>query len=310
MDITRHNLKGGIYQCVAAQSLPAIIYALGLSCLSSMLFAETMEYRYWNGTSGRNHYELNLLELALRKTAASYPPYSIVERNEDIVSSRARREIQRGELINIFTAPVFLDPAANTEGIISVRIPILKGLLGYRRIIIRAEDKALFASISSEEKLRDLRVGQGRDWQDNIVYRANAFELVDNGEFDQLAPMLSQHRFDYIPLGIAEIESIYAEIGGEEKNMIIDPSILIYYPLPVFFHVSAKYPKLAERVEKGLSMAVEDGSLDSLFRKKFSPIVSELNSRERRLFVLKNPYLPAEYRLEEPSLLNERSVRQ
>ncbi len=303
MDITRHNSNGGTNKRIVAKSLSVLACVIAFSCLPFPLFAETMEYRYWNGTGGRNHYELSLLELALRKTASSYPPYSIVESNDDFVSSRARREIQRGEIINIFTAPVFLDPAANTEGIISVRIPILKGLLGYRRIIIRAEDKALFASISSEDKLKELRVGQGRDWQDNVIYQANQFNLVNTGEFEQLAPMLSQHRFDYIPLGVAEIDSIYTEMEGKEKSMIIDPSILIYYPLPVFFHVSANHPKLAERVEKGLALAVKDGSFDALFQQNFNPIIKMLNSRDHKLFVLNNPFLPKKFGLDKPFLL-------
>lgn len=305
MEITRQVLTGSTYCCVSIKRCYAFVFLLISSFLSFTVLGETMEYRYWNGTSGRNNYELNLLELALRKTASSYPAYSIRENNENYVSTRARREIQRGETINIFTAPVFLNPETNIEGIISVPIPILKGLLGYRRIIIREEDAGLFASIKSEAGLKALRAGQGRDWQDNVIYQANAYKLVDNGEFDQLAPMLSQHRFDYIPLGIAEIETIYKEIGGSEKKMIIDPSILIYYPLPVFFHISGKNHQLAERVKKGLAIAAKDGSLDALFQQSFSPYINKLNARNYRLFVLRNPYLSAEFNLSKPLLLKQ-----
>lgn len=303
MELTRQIFTGSTFLCTSGKRCYAFVCLLILSVLSFPVFGETMEYRYWNGTSGRNIYELALLELALRKTASSYPAYSIQENNENFVSTRARREIQRGGIINIFTAPVFLNPETNIEGIISVPIPILKGLLGYRKIIIREEDADLFASIKSDAGLKALRAGQGRDWQDNVIYQANAYKLVNNGEFDQLAPMLSQHRFDYIPLGIAEIEEIYSAIGGKEKNMIIDPAILIYYPLPVLFHISGNHPKLAERLKKGLTIAAKDGSLDALFQQSFSPYVNKLNARDHQLFVLRNPYLSAEFDLRKPVLL-------
>lgn len=280
----------------------ALLFYVPANCLGE---TRLMEYRYWNGTGGRNHYELELLELALEKTASSYPPYSISENNDDLASSRARREVEKGRIINVYTAPIILNQEINKNQLISINIPILKGMLGYRRIIIREEDEQKFTAIRSEQELKTLRVGQGRDWQDNVIYQANAFNLIDNGEFEQLAPMLSQYRFDYIPLGIAEVEDFYAAVDGPDNNMIIDPSLLIYYPLPVFFYVSGRYPEHARRLEEGLAIATADGSLDALFQQRFATFIDQLDSKNFRVFVLKNPYVPKKLGLEQPRLVRK-----
>ena len=269
-----------------------------------------MEYRYWNGTGGRNNYELALLKLILDHTlyndsSIRYPPYRITEVSNQIISSRSQRELEKGERINIYTGPAFLADNKSAN-IITVSIPILKGLLGYRKLVVRNEDLKFFDSIRFESDLQKLRAGQGRGWHDNPIYRKNNYNLVENGEFHQLAPMLNQNRFDYIPLGIGEITNYLKDHTSPDQNLVQEPSILIYYPFPVFFHLSARFPEMAIRLEQGLKMAIEDGSFDELFQRFFDSVIAEVNSKPYTLFVLDNPDADTHLGLDKPILLDNR----
>jgi hypothetical protein len=57
--------------------------------------------------------------------------------------------------------------------LLPVRIPIDRGLIGWRLLLIKATNEALFNNITSAEQLSKLVAGQGHDWPDVEVLRAN-----------------------------------------------------------------------------------------------------------------------------------------
>ena len=66
---------------------------------------------------------------------------------------------------------------------------------------------------------------------------------------------------------------------------------MFYYPAPIYFFVNPRDKKLAERIEHGLQLAIEDGSFNELFFSvpSFKQGYEELSNKERRIFDLEQP---------------------
>jgi ABC-type amino acid transport substrate-binding protein len=268
-----------------------------------------MVYRYWDlGVSqNRDQYQFELLRMALEKTRATHGDYELVRADKKIGSLRASREVSRGDLINIEATPNWTTEQVPSElrhdKRIAVKIPLLHDLLGYRRLVIRKSDVRKFAAISQSSELQALVAGQGKDWEDAFIYRANGYKVNAAADYPNLFSMLVAGRFDYIPLSVIEVDSLITQFGKHSFDITIAPNILIYYPFPVLFQVSINQPELAERVEKGLMHAKQDGSMDRLFESYFSADLAELRASKNRVFILENKRVPEELRMVKPGLL-------
>ncbi|MDM8517311.1 hypothetical protein QUF76_14005, partial [Desulfobacterales bacterium HSG16] len=51
--------------------------------------------------------------------------------------------------------------------------------------------------------------------------------------------------------------------------------------------------KLADRIERGLKIALKDGTFKKLFLKYHDPVIKQAKLNGRNLFIIKNPTLPA-----------------
>ncbi len=105
--------------------------------------------------------------------------------------------------------------------------------------------------------------------------------------------MLINERFDYFPRGIYEAYPEYE--GRKEKfpDLFVEETILLHYPYPCYSFVNINNVRLADRVERGLNMMIEDGSFDELFFESHQEIIEKSNLKGRRLFEIENPLLPA-----------------
>lgn len=186
---------------------------------------------------------------------------------------------------------------------IAVKIPLLRGLLGYRQLVIRKSDLEKFEKIKHEADLQALIAGQGRDWEDTFIYRSNGYKVNAEADYYNLLSMLVAKRFDYIPLITIEIDNFIEQFDKHAPEVTVAPNILISYPFPVLFQVSINHPQLAERVEQGLKIAQRDGSMDKLFNVYFAAELRKLRANKSRVFILDNKRVPAEMRMAEPGLL-------
>src|SRR4051812_43088600 len=87
-----------------------------------------------------------------------------------------------------------------------IRVPVLKGLMGYRLLVIRKQDEAKFSNINTKEDLLKLSAGQGMHWPDTDILRANEFRLTEAMAKENLYKMLAAKRFDFFPRGAVEVE--------------------------------------------------------------------------------------------------------
>ena len=279
-----------------------MLYALLLSyCAVSQ--AQTVELRYWSGASGRDDYDTELLKMAMDATTDTFGPYTFKLVHKSYGTLRGRRLLAQGDIINIYASPVRPPEIATKEELLVVPIPILKGLLGYRQLLIHKDNVSLFASITTRMQLSQFTAGQGKGWMDASIYRHNGFAVEEPAIYSNLFSMLTRKRFDYLPLGSHEIYKALNENSDKNPSLIIAPKLLIYYPFPVAFHVSKHEPELARRIEVGMKRIIENGQFDALFMQHFTKTLARIRNKDNRTVMLSNPNIHGYPELTTPNLL-------
>ena len=249
------------------------------------------------GQPVRDDYGHQLLALAAQKgghefTVSRYP--------ETVAQARAVQLIQSGKDVQVgwFGTGSELEAALRP-----VRIPIDKGILGYRVFIIEAGRQAAFSAVKSLDDLRALSAGQGLGWTDIGILRANGI-TVQAASFDLLFPMLARGRFDFLPLGANEVFLNAEKHGPAAGRLVVERDLVLVYPFAMYFFVTPDRRDLADAIERGLKAAIQDGSFDRLV--STHPWLRDAFSRaelsRRRVIPIANPLLsdrlkdlPAEY---------------
>ncbi len=276
--------------------IPRCFLLLVLLAPGLTAWAAAMEYRYAErgNTPKRDDYQIKLLRLALDKTVAASGPYSLIRVVDNYSPRRLRLELYEGTRINVYVAPWRTQQKDSPiERNIPIGIPVMGDLLGYRQLIVRRADLPKFSKISTEAELKRLVAGLGRDWVDVRILRHNGYRVEDGSSLHTLMPMLANKRFDYVPMSVTEVESLFDGNATLAPELAVVPGLVIQYPLPAIFYVSARQNELAIRLEKGLLLAKKDGSLDELLQRAFRTEIRAVKSSSVRGFVLENPLLPA-----------------
>lgn len=249
-----------------------------------------VSYHRSNANDTQNRYQFELIEQALEVTRAEFGDYLLRPYAGAPTAKRQAILISEGQLMNIQWASPGT-PIAEAE-VIAIPVNILRGLLGIRLCLINREQLPRFAEIQSLEDLRKIKIGQGQDWTDTLIYELNGIPLLESSGLQQLFPILASHRFDCLALGANEIQVKYIEQQAQYPNMVIEPELLLYYHFPTYFYVSERHPLLAARIEKGLQQLQESGAFDQLFWRYFADNLAPLNLSNRRTICLKSPYQP------------------
>lgn len=203
-------------------------------------------------------YEQALL-LALEKT--SFPPERIhLDHHPTEVSrERARLMVKKGTLDIIWSS----SNKKREAELLPVKFNLIRGINEYRLLLIRANDQAKFDSVNSVIDLQKFRIGSGIHWSDTDIYQFNGFPLVTSYAYKPMFRMLSLKRFDYMARSIQEVNSELADY--EKLGLAIEKNLVMHYRQPIYFFVNNNNQVLAERIQRGLEIARDDGSLDALF---------------------------------------------
>jgi ABC-type amino acid transport substrate-binding protein len=242
---------------------------------------------------------VEILRGALDHTVVRYGPYRL-EPSEQIMNEARQFTMldENSELLNVIWSST---SEAKERNFIAIRIPLRKGLLGYRIALIDKGDQARFDAVQNADDLKKLTVGQGIGWGDVAIYNGNGFHVVV-ANYDQLFPMLAARRFDFFPRGIGEVFHEYEAQKMREPNLAIEQHLLIEYPWPYYFFLNRSNRALAERIETGLRAMIKDGSLDAIFKKYNSADIERAQLKNRRIIRIDNPLLPKDTPLDDPSL--------
>ncbi len=184
------------------------------------------------------------------------------------------------------------DRQRESSGLLPVRIPIDRGMLGWRLLLVRRSELAQWARVRSLHDLRGRIAGQGHDWPDTTILRANHLQVGTSSGYEALFRMLSAGRIDYFPRSILEIDAELA--GNRHPELAIVPELMLHYPAAAYLFVSPKRPELAADIKTGLEAAVADGSFQRLHREFFGATLKAHPVKPDRVIKLNNPLLPPE----------------
>lgn len=262
--------------------------------------------KMWNGnkTSSRQVYEQQLLEAVLSATKAGHGDWKLLTDVTDYPIAAEEGSVFREKGFDIFGTVMGNVKLAQEKKII-ISQPIMKGLLGYRILIIRDADKQKFAAIKTPKQLQKLRLGIPATWADAELFRKNGYTVVEKGSFDELFNRLRNNEFDYVSFGANEVNSVFSERAAAGGGLTIDSSLLVYYPFPLVFYVNPDNTALAERVSQGLKTISANGELDKIFNSQYGELLENLQLQKRQLISLKNPVLPKEMTNFKPVLIKQ-----
>lgn len=213
-------------------------------------------------TSDPYTYYVNMLRLALEKTRVTDGDFVIAFHDHSGGIERDRAMLIAGTGIDAMWASVTRERA---EKLRVIDVDLLKGLNNYRALLIHKNKKAQFSRVKTLHELKKFKTGTGPYWTDGIILKDNDFILTYGSNYGGLFKMLSLQRFDFFSRGLHEIYNDLLTFG--DLGLVQTPHLLLKYDNPVryCFFVNKNNIQLADRIERGLLLAQEDGSFDELF---------------------------------------------
>lgn len=235
----------------------------------------------------RKNYNVALLKLAFDKTIAQYGPYKLIP-SENMNYLRARKVALKNDVENFIYKDSVTKERITTLGY--VPFPVDRGIVGYRIFFVSPQIKDKLKTINNVHELKNFTMLQGLGWLDTKILKYSGFSVIEGSNYKGLFGMLALGRADLFPRGANEILYEYNAYKDIE-NLDFDTSIALYYPLPRFFFTNKNNKKLIERLEKGIIIAYEDGSLEKLWNKYYKKSIDFVNLKNRKLFKIENPFL-------------------
>lgn len=234
----------------------------------------------------RSVYPLALLELAL---AQSERKYQLQSSSERMSKSRSMVFLKEQSELDVLWTMTSIERELD---LLPIRIPIFKGLSGYRVMLIREDQQHKFTLTQPETRIRRLVYAQGHDWIDAKVMQLNGFSVLGAANYDSLFSMLEKGRVDAVPRNALEIADEALMLSS--RNIVVEKNWVIYYPTASYFFVNSMNKQLAEDIESGLRKIIADGTFEQLFQQFFAGHLAELKLQQRNIIRLNNPLLPAQ----------------
>ena len=249
-------------------------------------------------TDDAKEYKYQVLHLILEKTEKTDGPFKIQAPQQEVPQARDFEMVKQGYVDVILTAT----SREREQELHPIRIPFEKGLYGYHIFIINESDQPKFSAVRTLADLQKLWAGQNEIWPETKIFRANGLNVVATAGYRELFAMLKERRFDYFPRTAAEPWRELRDMNI--PGLVVEKDLLIYYPVPGYIFTSKNNLKLADRLERGLRMALKDGSLDKLFynHPDMKEALERGNLKNRRVFKLEDGSLSEETPLNDKSL--------
>ncbi|MBW8846382.1 MAG: transporter substrate-binding domain-containing protein [Burkholderiales bacterium] len=240
------------------------------------------------------HYMQAVIKLAITRSGADY---ELMESPVPMTQARVVRELaDRSGRIDLAWTMTSIEREAR---LLPVRVPMDRGLIGCRIAFVRPEDVDRWRDLRDLNELSRYVAGQGQDWPDTGILRANGLPVQGISRYEALFDMLRLRRIDYFPRAVFEIDDEAATQAAH--GLVIEPHVLLRYPAASYLFVRPDRPRLAAELQRGMEAAANDGSLAHLFQQYFGDLLRRHHLARRRQLLLKNPLLPLETPLHKPA---------
>lgn len=170
----------------------------------------------------------------------------------------------------------------------AVRIPIQKGLLGWRLLLVNEDKKNLLREVHSIEQLKPFSIGLGGGWPDVALFSDNGFVVHTTTSYEALFKMLQKRRFDLFPRSVLEI---WGELESyKNMSIVVEPNVALHYPYANFYFVHREDVQLAQDIERGFNQLIESGDYERMFQQTYQHILDRAQLSERKILSLKNGF--------------------
>jgi hypothetical protein len=262
-----------------------LCFALCFTSLTSAAVEQTILYPMPESAHDqRPLYPVRLLALAISKLDK---PYRLKQSRALMTQTRALRMMGQENAPDIVWS---MTTQERENAYIPIRIPIYKGLIGWRLFLIHAGQQSTFDEINSLSGLQKLTAGQGHDWPDTYILNNSDIDVMSSSKYERLFEMLTKERFSFFPRSIIEI---WDELSARPHyNLAVEKGILLRYPAAIYYFVHKNNAQLATDIQRGLQLAIGDGSFEQMFLKHNEWLIEKARLHERHIIDLPNPLLP------------------
>lgn len=231
----------------------------------------------------QNAYFVKLLRLAFAKTESTDGAVVIESYPENLTGARFVADLKNNKTIDVIWHGTNLQ---REQDLLAIPIPLTQTLNEYRLLLIRKEDQEKFSRVKSIDDLRKFTAGVGADWPSRTILSSNGLPVVTVANTSLLFTMLKMKRFDYMSRNMFEVWSEAERYAKDD--LVVEKTLLLHGGVPFYFFVSRANPKLAERIERGLRIAIADGDFEKLFwsEEQFKRGALELAQNKRQLLEL------------------------
>jgi hypothetical protein len=232
-------------------------------------------------------YPIKLLSLALDQTGVNYQ----LKPSENILTKgKALDRLEDNREINIVWG---MTNDKREKDLLPIRIPIFKGLIGWRLLLIRQDMAERFTYIQKIDHLIKLSPLQGRGWPDTKILQANGFDVTTERNQSALIKMLGNAQGDFFPRSVIEVwDELAKHDVTNQIQLQIQPTLGIYYPAAIYFFVNKRSMPLANLIERGLEKAIENGKFEALFVENYQTYIDKARIENRTFYSLENNFLP------------------
>lgn len=240
----------------------------------------------------RFDYHLSLLREALERTVPEYGNFEL--RPASLVMNQLRQFdllMEGSPLLDVCVKPTSIE---REKALTPVRIPLGKGLLGWRIFLIHRKTQDALAQVQDIHDLKNFVMGQGLGWSDVQILRFNGLNVMEGSNYESLFRMLDSRRFHLFPRGVGEALVEWDERHESLPDLRVEKTLLLHYDFARYFWTanSERGRKLNERIRKGLEAMIRDGSFDTRFEQHYGATIRRAMLQGRRLIRLDNPDMP------------------
>ena len=234
-------------------------------------------------------YYFKLLKKVLKLTESKYGKANILF-SKKMEQGRALVYLKEGKFIDIHWAGT---SKKREKELKAIKIPLFKGLLGFRKLIIHKDNIEKFNEVNTLENLKKYKACQGTHWPDTKILENAKIKVVKNTNYEAMFYQVKSKRCDFFPRAIFEANPEVESRKDILPELMVYENLALVYDFPMYFFVSKDNINLYKRIKEGLTILFETKEFDKFMMthevtRHIFPIEEKINVKS---FKLGNPYI-------------------
>ena len=234
-----------------------------------------------------------VLRAALEATKHDFGAYQLKPASSAMSEARYMKELalQRSGLNVAWSGATYVDIAS----LHAVKVPIVKGLLSYRFLLVHKAQLTRFAKVVDLKGLRGETTAHAHGWGDSLVFDNAGLDYLESS-YEGIFDLLQHGRVDYLSRGATEVLDELVARDVSTPDLRIAPNLMLFYPWPYYFYVHRESRELEQRLMTGMQRIQKSGEHGKLIRRYFAEELLMLTVTGRTVLRLDNPWLEANWK--------------